>query len=127
MAMSKQTPQRSIPAKMVVLAGAVAVASTTKPAFAAARGELARSDRASVTAHQPSPVRGTSSELNFFPMLAASTASLLAVRRVTQRTRTISKASLSESAISDMGYVKTKCLHPDRPMMFACNDCPRRS
>jgi len=37
-------------------------------------------------------------------------------------------AYLGESLCSDAAVTskKTQCLHPDKPMMFACADCPRR-
>ena len=36
-------------------------------------------------------------------------------------------AFVGEEVASNACCAKSQCLHPDKPMMFACPDCPRRS
>merc|ERR1719221_890263 len=35
-------------------------------------------------------------------------------------------AFIGEGATGCTGAKKSQCLHPDKPVMFACGDCPRR-
>ncbi|CAJ1423903.1 unnamed protein product [Effrenium voratum] len=61
--------------------------------------------------------------------MALGVASLAAgVRRAaSRRCRVSRKAISSRSSTQGQCGRKTQCLHPDKPMMFACADCPRRN
>eukprot|EP00411_Alexandrium_monilatum_P031427 CAMPEP_0175371076 /NCGR_PEP_ID=MMETSP0095-20121207/21533_1 /TAXON_ID=311494 /ORGANISM="Alexandrium monilatum, Strain CCMP3105" /LENGTH=452 /DNA_ID=CAMNT_0016669237 /DNA_START=10 /DNA_END=1370 /DNA_ORIENTATION=- len=56
--------------------------------------------------------------------LAAATG--LMAGAATRKSRRARAAKCAASACGGMQGKKTQCLHPDKPIMFACADCPRR-
>ncbi|CAE7250324.1 ywqA [Symbiodinium sp. CCMP2592] len=89
------------------------------------RPDLASSRKAFPIAWQPSAasLQGASgsSGAQLLSSSAAITVAALAMRHMTQRNRSNS----SRVAVAAQ-CKKTQCVHPDKPMMFACADCPRR-
>ncbi|CAE7940373.1 CHD1L [Symbiodinium necroappetens] len=87
--------------------------------------DLASSRKAFPIAWQPAAasLQGASgsSGVQLLSSSAAVTVATLARRHVTQRKRSTS----SRVAVAAQ-CKKTQCVHPDKPMMFACADCPRR-
>jgi len=63
--------------------------------------------------------------------VSACTAALLAVAAVRtaarkRSSRTSLAAYVGEGMPAEVCAKKDRCVHPDKPMMFACADCPRR-